>query len=137
VGAGSGGVTPLLGPLVRAGKLVSDHLTRQQMAALTTAVNRASVIGLAVGGAHLLLVRCRTPVHGLCAGTSGGTAGSSIGRTAVRGRAGGTRPACSATETTAVPTGARAAAANHEEETILHRDLRDTTVLLGGEPYTG
>lgn len=55
VGAGSGGVTPLIGPLLRAGKLVSDHLTRQQMAALTTAVNRASVIGLAVGGAHLLL----------------------------------------------------------------------------------
>ncbi|MFI0960657.1 hypothetical protein ACH4S8_04440 [Streptomyces sp. NPDC021080] len=30
-----------------------------------------------------------------------------------------------------------AAAANREVETILHRDLRDTTVLLGGEPYTG
>jgi hypothetical protein len=29
------------------------------------------------------------------------------------------------------------ASANREVETILHRDLRDTTVLLGGEPYTG
>ncbi|MFI0960656.1 hypothetical protein ACH4S8_04435 [Streptomyces sp. NPDC021080] len=55
VGSASGGIAPLIGPLLKAGKLVSDHLTRQQMAALTAAVNRAATIGLVVGGAQLLL----------------------------------------------------------------------------------